>query len=728
MNHRKRDASGSRGGRRLRCTVLALALAMGLATPAAADVGSGLDYLASQQNPDGSWGTTEALRGRDTTAVLEALRRNGRLGDEVRHGRSFLAGLGAKNIDQRARMSVVAALLGDEPSLGALWSLRRPTSLGAGDVNYPDGGWGVAAEFQTDTLDTALALHAFEAAGFAGGLTARGEMLAVGEKAVYTVQTPAGATSLSAYFPALSFDGGSGTLLVWMIGPAGRFPPSGAWSVTGPNTVITWDGTSDPPFEAGGIEIHVQNDSASAGTATFDLEVSFVADGIDSRDLAQPVDYLRAARNAGAGWGTQVGSQTDLFTSLHALMALSSYDRALDTSADVAPGVAWLKTQANGDGGFGSGPGSTAFETALAYIVLAEDDPNSAEAVGARQWLESNQLADGSWNGDSYETAVAVKALPWAELDSDGDLVRDPFDNCPAGSNPGQADTDRDGSGDACDGDDDDDGIPDGSSGPSSAPFMALDISGMSGSLPPQPANAYINFQVLDGAVQDNLGWWDATNQSWIDQDTAPVRRQLALYVDSNGCLCIDLGAGDTLTATTDNGEITIFLPDQPSGWQGWLYVADDGSTYFDQALTQLAQSAPIDAGDNCPLDWNPAQYDDDSDGTGDACDPDDGQVSELRWLSDGETLEWDPESGALGYNVYRDLLTNLSSANYGTCWKQDVTRDADLDGDPDVTETDAVSAGNGYFYLVTGVMSGGEGSLGRDSTGAVRPNSGACP
>jgi hypothetical protein len=47
------------------------------------------------------------------------------------------------------------------------------------------------------------------------------------------------------------------------------------------------------------------------------------------------------------------------------------------------------------------------------------------------------------------------------ELDGDGDGVLDQDDNCPEVANPDQDDFDADGLGDACDGDDDDDGEPD---------------------------------------------------------------------------------------------------------------------------------------------------------------------------------------------------------------------------------------------------------------------------
>lgn len=62
---------------------------------------------------------------------------------------------------------------------------------------------------------------------------------------------------------------------------------------------------------------------------------------------------------------------------------------------------------------------------------------------------------------DGLSGAFGTVELSWFYLDSDGDGVIDPLDNCPTVANPDQADFDGDGLGDVCDPDDDNDGMPD---------------------------------------------------------------------------------------------------------------------------------------------------------------------------------------------------------------------------------------------------------------------------
>ena len=96
--------------------------------------------------------------------------------------------------------------------------------------------------------------------------------------------------------------------------------------------------------------------------------------------------------------------------------------------------------------------------------------------------------------------------------------------------------------------------------------------------------------------------------------------------------------------------------------------------------------------------------------------------------FSDGSHLAWDAFPGALTYNVYRGDLGSLVDANadgaadgYGTCLDHGLVSPADSDGA-------APAAGGGFFYLVTGRNGVGEGTLGRASNGAARPNTSPCP
>jgi hypothetical protein len=103
------------------------------------------------------------------------------------------------------------------------------------------------------------------------------------------------------------------------------------------------------------------------------------------------------------------------------------------------------------------------------------------------------------------------------------------------------------------------------------------------------------------------------------------------------------------------------------------------------------------------------------------------GEVQNLAFSS-GTTFGWDALPGAASYNVYRATLGSFvdsdadgAADSYGACLDTGLTANSDSDATPP-------PAGSVFAYLVTGRNSVGEGTLGRGSSGASRPNISPCP
>lgn len=81
----------------------------------------------------------------------------------------------------------------------------------------------------------------------------------------------------------------------------------------------------------------------------------------------------------------------------------------------------------------------------------------------------------------------------------------------------------------------------------------------------------------------------------------------------------------------------------------------------------------------------------------------------------------WTPEPHSSSYNVYRGNLPGSLPLSYGVCLDPGLIVSA-------FTDPETPAPGHGFFYLVTGMRNGIEGSLGFDSQGQERPNTSPCP
>jgi MYXO-CTERM domain-containing protein len=196
-------------------------------------------------------------------------------------------------------------------------------------------------------------------------------------------------------------------------------------------------------------------------------------------------------------------------------------------------------------------------------------------------------------DGDGYFLAAQDMPLPTLIDQHEPGL---PADNCPDVPNPDQLNSDgMDDGGDACDNDDDDDGIPDESD---NCPTV------------PNPGQQDLGGSPLGNACDPDIDGDGHLN----DDDFCPFVASTD-NVDTDGD-----GDGDLCDANDDNdrfedGEDNC--PLIPNDDQANADEADDGGDACDD---DDDNDGVPDGADNCPLDANPNQADGDGDQIGDLC------------------------------------------------------------------------------------------------------------
>lgn len=150
----------------------------------APDVDGALAWLRARQGADGRWEDVSGTAVRDTSAALETLREAAALDLGYTRGQAWLASAAVGNVDFLARRARARA-----PAIPPVDRAALASALFA--AQNPDGAFGAAAGYESDALDTALALAALRDLRVPADARVRRALVALGG-----LQEPAGGWAL----------------------------------------------------------------------------------------------------------------------------------------------------------------------------------------------------------------------------------------------------------------------------------------------------------------------------------------------------------------------------------------------------------------------------------------------------------------------------------------------------------------------------------------------------
>jgi len=240
------------------------------------------------------------------------------------------------------------------------------------------------------------------------------------------------------------------------------------------------------------------------------------------------------------------------------------------------------------DIGYSARPVGTYIESNVTYIHTADSAINDSFAIVANDGLDDSD--------------VSLFKMNFMD-DADGDGVEDGLDNCPSIANQDQLDTDDDGLGNACDDDDDNDGV--------------LDVNDA------LPLNASESVDTDGDGIGNNADTDDDGDEVADELDNCPITSNFN-QLDTDG---------DTLGNVCDNDDDNDGIVDSADAFplDSTETLDSDGDGVGDNAdwaPNDSSESADTDGdgvGDNAdafPTDATET-LDTDGDGTGDNTDPD---------------------------------------------------------------------------------------------------------
>ncbi len=341
---------------------------------------------------------------------------------------------------------------------------------------------------------------------------------------------------------------------------------------------------------------------------------------------------------------------------------------------------------------------------------------------------------------DGGDAEIVAHRLTGANPDGDG--ILDFCDNCVEVTNPSQANSDGDKLGDACDNcafldnpkvprcesgiyplynwiqcDDDDDGVGDICDFCEGFGSSDSDLDSVCDPIDNCPTVPNSEQQDADGDGDGDACDPDSDGDGWLtDVDNCPT-------VHNPGQENLD---GDGLGDACD--PCPMDEVNDPDG--DGLCTQDNCPTVDNPGQEDFDGDLLGDACDNCPIAFNPGQIDSSGDSEGDICDLNDNFI--YVSVYDNADVTWQKEIGFNGWNVYSGDLEVLKATGEYTQIpgiNPLAARECDLPVFFTLwSDSGAIDPHSEAFYLVSGNGTGGEGSLGTDSSGTPRPNTNPCP
>ena len=130
----------------------------------------------------------------------------------------------------------------------------------------------------------------------------------------------------------------------------------------------------------------------------------------DSTVINNAITYLISNQNTDGGFGFYAGDDSNVYMTSLVSWTLQQFQQTTSIATAVNKATNWIIGQQTVDGGWGS-----VYEAAHAYIALISVITDNTVLGNAVNYLTSTQLPNGSWNDDSYSTALAIRALYFSQ-------------------------------------------------------------------------------------------------------------------------------------------------------------------------------------------------------------------------------------------------------------------------------------------------------------------------